>query len=376
MEELEKVEINDQLLQAFKEVQQPRTEFQLRKFVVGQHGIPEQDYAQCVVELQLKYNNLRRAKIHLEKTKHQVSELSKKTDKLSEFTRREKEIDKEECGLAVIGALREFEILYQIWNEFPKKYTRAEIDRVQPEYWKKRLTKQANQDLMANGRVSVGNQNVLSQIGMAVTPELDHVREIETNYLENGNTKILIAVATEHKAEDGLPCLDGLIIPSGIQAKFYNCFGRSVAEAYNDIARTFLKDGADFLLTIEDDTFPPPDALVRLMQHVKDGKKIVGAWYPKRNEAREAAPIILKNGKRGPLDADGKMHEVYTLPMGCTLYTAEVFMRTEFPWFETTECLTQDSFFSQKLREAGFILHCDTSIRCRHIDRQTGKVYE
>ena len=385
MNELDKIKNDKELLQAFVEIQQPRTDYQLEHFVVGKHEVPEQQYAHCVLNLKIKYNALRRAKIHLEKTQYEIDELDKKEDKMSGFTKREKEIDKEEASLAVIGALREFEALYKIWNGFEKKYTRAEIDAVQPEYWEKRLTRQANQDLMATGRVGVGNQDALRQIGRGVTPELDHVRDIEHKFIEgeNSNIKIMIAVPVvkhipeEEQKDFRLSCLDGLVIPSGIQAKHYVVHGRKVAAAYNDAVREFMKDGADFLLTVEDDTFPPADALVKLMKHMADGKRVVGAWYPKRQDAYEGSPIVIgNNGKRGHLEADGEVHEVYTIPMGCTLYSSEVFYKIEYPYFETTDCLSQDSFFSQKLRDAGYKLYCDTSIRCKHIDRETKKVYE
>jgi hypothetical protein len=62
--------------------------------------------------------------------------------------------------------------------------------------------------------------------------------------------------------------------------------------------------------------------------------------------------------------------------MGCALYTAECFYKTSFPYFQTTECLTQDSFFSQKLTDVGIKMYVDTSIRCKHVDRVTSKVYE
>jgi len=50
-------------------------------------------------------------------------------------------------------------------------------------------------------------------------------------------------------------------------------------------------------------------------------------------------------------------------------------LATEYPWFVTTTHLSQDSFFSQKAREAGWKLLCDTGIRCRHVDRDTGRSY-
>ena len=375
-----------ELLEAMATLPQPRTDYQLEKFVVGKHETPEIQYAHCVLNIRVKYNALRRSKISLEKIDYQINQLKDKGDKLSEFAWREKEIDREECEGAVLGSLRELKALYKIWNTFEKKYTREEINEAQEVYWNKRLTRQANEDLMATGRVSKGNLEALGQIGKGITsPELDHVRDIEQRYIEgeNSNVKIMIAVPVakhipeEEQKDFRLPCLDGLIIPSGMQVKYYTVHGRKVAAAYNDIVREFMKDGADFLLTIEDDTFPPADALVKLMKHMADGKRVVGAWYPKRQDAYEGSPIVIgNNGKRGHLEADGEVHEVYTIPMGCTLYSAEVFYKIEYPYFETTDCLTQDSFFSQKLRDAGYKLFCDTSIRCRHIDRETKKVYE
>jgi len=377
----------EELLAIFKDMPQAKPDYVLRELVIGQHDTVEQQYAHCILELRLAYNNLRRAKIHLEKIDWQITDYKgkEKDNPLFGFKWRDKEIDKHEAECAVIGKMREFSCLYKIWKSFPKKFTRAEVNKNQPEYWRKRLTRQANQDLFATGRISVGNQDVLRQIGKGVTPELDHVRDIEHRFIEgeNSNTKIMIAVPVanhvpeEEQKDFRLPCLDGLITPSGMQVKYYTVHGRKVAAAYNDAVREFLKDGADFLLTVEDDTFPPADALVKLIKHMADGKRVVGAWYPKRQDAYEGSPIVIgNNGKRGHLEADGEVHEVYTIPMGCTLYSAEVFYKIEYPYFETTDCLTQDSFFSQKLRDAGYKLYCDTSIRCKHIDRETKKVYE
>ena len=384
MNEIMKVEQDGQLVEAMTTLPQVKPDYVLEKFVIGKHETPEMRYAHCVLNIRIKYNKLRRTKIDLEKMNYQIEELKKKGDKMSEFKWRTKEIDREECEGAVLSTLRELRTLYTIWNTFDKKYTRAEINSAHEGYWDKRITQQANDDIMASGRISVGNLQALRWIGKGVVPELDHVREIEKNYLEDGenNVSVMIGIAVEKKLSEEekkdfkLPCLDGLYIPPEIPRKVYICSGRGIAEAYNDIAREFLKDGSDLLLIVEDDTFPPTDAFIKLYKHIKQGKKVVGAWYLKRQEREEGAAIVIKNGKREFLEADGEVHEVKTLPMGCTLYTAEVFYKTNFPYFETTECLTQDSFFSQKLRDAGYKLYCDTSIRCKHIDRVTSKVYE
>ena len=41
----------DEMLQAFEEIQMPRTPFALEKLVVGARFTQEQQYAQCVLEL-------------------------------------------------------------------------------------------------------------------------------------------------------------------------------------------------------------------------------------------------------------------------------------------------------------------------------------
>ena len=40
---------------AFNAIQQPRTSYVLERFVVGQHDTDTQRYAQCVLEMQIKY---------------------------------------------------------------------------------------------------------------------------------------------------------------------------------------------------------------------------------------------------------------------------------------------------------------------------------
>lgn len=367
----------DKLFQAFDVIQQPRTDFELKHFVINQHDTEPQRYAQCVIELHLKYDAIRRALLEKKKAEMEILELKKKKmDAVSEVEIEIKKLDSENLDYAILGALREFQYLLGLWHSFDKQYTREELNVAQEEYWDKRLTRQANLDLLATGRISQSNADAFRMIGKSPTLELDHVREVEKRYLEIGDTKALIAVPTEKKAEKGLPNVEGITIPSGMQVKYFNVWGRKVADAYNEAVRECLKDGADFLFTVEDDTFPPSDALIRLLEHIRSGREIIGAWYPKRNGSKEGTPIVVKDGRRQPLDVDGLLHEVYTIPMGCTLFNTNIFLKVTQPWFFSTDHLTQDSFFSQKARDVGIKLWCDTSIRCQHIDRNTGEVYE
>ena len=371
------IELHNDLIAAFDEIQMPRSEYELRKFVIESQDTQAKAYAHCVLELSNKYDNLRFANIDVQIKEHEIADLEIKGDKISMLEAQKKRIELEQTNRARVGALREFEALYRIWNEFEHKYTRAEIDADQPEYWSRRISRQANNDMVATGRVSPSNVDALRMIGKASVPALDVVRDVERRYLENGNVKILLAVATQEQAVDGLPCLEVLDLPNNYQFKILNVHGRTIDDAYDYAVQEAIKDDADFLFTVEDDTFPQKDAIVRLMQYaVSDPLGVYGAWYPKRTKTRQGTAIVMKNGKREFLDDDGQMHEVYTIPMGCTVYPMSLFYKVPRPWFVTTNVMTQDSFVSQLAREAGYKLYVDTAIKCKHIDRETKEIFE
>ena len=375
------IDLVKELEESFLEIQMPRSAYTIEKFVVGQHDTIEMQFAQCVLEIQIKVDNLRRAKLNRRKLEIKIEEYESKGTELDQIEADLVRIDLQEQDRAVLGALREFEALYKIYQSFPKKFTRQEIDAAQPEYWKLRLERQAQQDLQSTGRIGVGNNEALRQIGLTGTPQLDHIREVEKKYLEVGDVKVLICVPTREKAEK-LPVLDNLTIPSGVQVKFLNVYGRSTADAYNEAIQTALNDGADFLLTVEDDTFPPPDAFQKVIsryREIGDPKVVLGGYYVKKTPYPEGVHIQIVAGKRQALtlpQSDNGLHEVYTIAQGFTLFPMECFLQTEYPWTVTTPHLTQDSFLSQKLREKGFRLLVDANIRCKHVDVTTGQVYE
>ena len=377
----EAVKAIEELEESFLAIQMPRTSYVIEKFVVGQHDTIEMQFSQCVLEIQIKVANLKRAKLGKRKIEIQIKELEDKGTEIDQIDADLKRIDLQEQDFAVLGALRELETLYKIYQSFPKKYTREEIDNAQENYWKLRLDRQAQQDLQATGRIGVGNSEALRQINLTGTPKLDHIREVEKKYLEVGDVKVLIVVPTREKAES-LPVLENLSIPSGVQIKYLNVFGRTTADAYNDAIQTALDDGADFLLTVEDDTFPPDDGFFKLLQRYReigDPKVVLGGYYVKKQESREGVHIQIVGGKRQALTLSNKdvgVYEVYTIAQGFTLFPMECFLQTEYPWTVTTAHLTQDSFLSQKLRDKGFKLLVDGDIRCRHLDVASGKYYE
>lgn len=362
-----------ELQQDFEAIAMARPPYVLEKFVVGNHDHPAQQWAHCVLEMRIKYDALRRAKISREMLQAEIKQLESSGDEEDGLKADLKRIDIEEQDRAVLGAMREFEALYEIYQRFERRYSREELNGFQIEYWQARITRQANQDLLSTGRISEANLEALQNVGLAPPLQNERIGQAQQNYLSQGNRRILIMVPTEHKAESGLPVTEKLVIPGTMEYKLHNIYGLPVDKAYNEAVLMAMREGCDYLLTIEDDTFPAGDGLVKLLNHNLD---IVGGWYPMRREPLEGVPIVVKNNQRQSLEPDGNIHEVYTIPQGFTLFKVDIFRRLQHPWFVTTPQLSQDSFFSQLAREAGFKLWCDTSILCQHIDRETGKVYE
>jgi hypothetical protein len=148
---------------AIQEVQQPRSRFQLEKFVVNQHDTEEMRYYQVLLELQSAYFGIRRLSLTVKKSDIEIARLRATGDEIDELTAQEKELFTEESRLALIGAQREWEHLLEIWNTFSHKYTREEIEIAQPDYWKLRLRRQAESELIGSGRMTYGQIEAMRQ---------------------------------------------------------------------------------------------------------------------------------------------------------------------------------------------------------------------
>lgn len=151
---------------AITEVQQPRSRFQIERFVLGQHATPEMQYYQTCLELQDMIHKYQHAQIGVKKQELKISRLRKTGDELDELKAQEQEIGLRQTRLAMIGAERELNQLIDIFNSFEKKYTRAEIEAAQPDYWDKRLTNNARAMLMGGTNVNAAHIEAMEQAGV------------------------------------------------------------------------------------------------------------------------------------------------------------------------------------------------------------------
>jgi hypothetical protein len=151
---------------AITEVQQPRSRFQLERFVLGQHATQEMQYYQTCIELQDMITKYRLAEIAVKKLEVKIAKLRSTGDELDEFKAQEKEIHLASTRLAMIGAEREMNHLIDIFNSFEKKYTREEIEQAQPDYWTQRLTNNARAMLMGGSGVNPAHIEAMQQAGV------------------------------------------------------------------------------------------------------------------------------------------------------------------------------------------------------------------
>jgi hypothetical protein len=156
----------DEINKAIAEVQQPRSRFQLERFVLGQHATPEMQYYQTVIELQDAIFKYKLAKIGVQKSQLKIAKLRATGDDLDELKAQEIELGLAQTQFAMVGAEREMQDLLEIFDSFTHKYTRAEIEAAQPDYWQARLSNNAKAMLMGGSGVNAAHIEAMEQAGV------------------------------------------------------------------------------------------------------------------------------------------------------------------------------------------------------------------
>ena len=151
---------------AIAEVQQPRSRFEIESFVLGQHSTPEMKYYQTVIELQDMIYKYKLAQIAVKKTKIKIAKLRLTGDELDELKAQELELGLAQTQFTMVGAERDLAHLVEIWKGFEHKYTRAEIEEAQPNYWQARLTNNAKAMLMGGSSVNPAHIEAMEQAGV------------------------------------------------------------------------------------------------------------------------------------------------------------------------------------------------------------------
>lgn len=194
---------------------------------------------------------------------------------------------------------------------------------------------------------------------------------------------------------------EGLIGPmNGKKAKIY-AYGDEVGIAYNNMISNILANPElskwKYVLTLESDNLPPPDAHIRLLESIEIGKydAVSGLYFTKGpvnmpmaygDPAEFNKTGVLDFRPRSVADAikAGQLMEVNGIAMGCSLYRMELFRQIPHPWFVSVSDMvegkgamgfTQDLFFCEKARRIGKRFAVDMRVKVGHLDFTSGIVY-
>lgn len=157
-----------------------------------------------------------------------------------------------------------------------------------------------------------------------------------------------------------------------------------VGEARNLCVEQAREAGAEWIFFVDYDVLPPPNALIKLMSHKMP---IVGGVY--HSKSIPSWPLLYVKGWPGAFEdyEAGDLVAVHGMGMGCTLIRMDVFDKLEKPYFKTIPGyvaenpntvlphMTEDTYFCDKARKAGFDVVADTSIQAFHMDWVNGIGY-
>lgn len=153
-----------------------------------------------------------------------------------------------------------------------------------------------------------------------------------------------------------------------------------VDRSRNEIVMHAYEAECKYVFFHDSDHVTPPSVIPRLISH---DRMIIGCNYPRRNDDLQPTTMSLSEGllkakQQGVIKVAG-------IPTGCLLVRMEVFARLSYPWFkfelvdneytrihpfdlkpgeywEHFRTISEDYYFCNKAREAGYNIWCDTDL--------------
>lgn len=159
-----------------------------------------------------------------------------------------------------------------------------------------------------------------------------------------------------------------------------------VGDAYNAAIEIILGHEQlskfKYVLTLEEDNMPPSDGLLKLYESIEDYSVVGGLYYTK---GLGGQPMIYGDPKeilnfRPQVPIPDTVQECHGLGMGFNLWRLDMFRNLEKPWFKTLNAengksYTQDLYFFENARKAGYRVACDTRVKVGHYDDVADQVW-
>lgn len=236
----------------------------------------------------------------------------------------------------------------------------------------------------------------------------DRVEHIPGSTYKDNSTVIVIPTrgATRDQpvpmfAQPVVSAWQSLIGPMNQKRAMLFTSGHEVGQGYNALIEMILKHPElskwKYVMTLEDDNIPPPDAHIRLLESIEWGKyDAVSALYFTKGDynmpmaygdpaefARTGALDFKPRNVKEALSA-GQIMPVNGIAMGCAIWKMDLFRDIPAPWFVTVndvvpgqgvKCFTQDLWFCERAVRAGKKFAVDLRVRVGHLDVNSGVIY-
>ena len=169
--DLEKInEFKDIILHA-KSIQQPRSNFQLTNFVLGQHDTEPMKFYQLCLEITELFHNIEVTELELEKLKIRKNILIKSDNEIDKIDAKIIQLNIDKTESIINSSKNELLFLINLYQNFPKKYSREDIENDQFNYWNARLKRQAILEQVAVSTSQSEHFNSMRQIGLISVSE-------------------------------------------------------------------------------------------------------------------------------------------------------------------------------------------------------------
>lgn len=162
-----------------------RTSFQLERFVMQEHDLPERKFLQLMMELKSMRDGFIGDCFEIEKLKIEIKRLLATNDEIDNLEACKKQYILRQYEENIIFREREIKTIVRLINSLPKIYTYDEIEAAESVYWERRLTRQAFEDMVsAQTGINQGNVRANIQAGTTMAPSLlDFKQKMLTNFI-------------------------------------------------------------------------------------------------------------------------------------------------------------------------------------------------
>lgn len=163
-----------------------RTSFQLEKFVMQEHDLPERKFLQLMMELKSIRDGFIGDSFEIEKTKIEIKRLMATNDEIDNIEACKKQYILRQHEENMVLREREIKVIIRLMKSLPKIYTYEEIEAAECNYWEHRLTRQAFEDVVCSQTgINQGNVRANIQAGTSMAASFLNAKQSILNNFNN-----------------------------------------------------------------------------------------------------------------------------------------------------------------------------------------------